>query len=371
LQGLDFQPKRASVPDHLFSLANRVYCRYSLPAEVSINCFGDGFMHHIRITRLKLALVALSLMLLYCGCSTYRFMPSHGGGKRFDEEQRVVATAARSSVAQMDLKALVGRRVNISMTVISQSGGGTVNMPGFTSIGAGYNNKAITTAPSVTRGEENWSANVNYNPTLNAWPSVFDTNKDTDYLDASVQMKLRQQGTAVGVNDPNTTLYVVVDVFGTNRSRRDSLLYWEDTLIATCELTYYAVEAKSGKLIIPAQRAGSQSAYRESGCVLLVGINVDRSQAEIVPTPMATDPMPVILSDAPAMTSAGIDVKAVVSPSDKTLDDMLKDVDRRIEAGDLATAENIVNKIRTASPEYEGLSSVVSRLNAAKAAQTK
>jgi hypothetical protein len=64
-----------------------------------------------------------ALMIFWAfGCSTYRLVPSHGGGKRFDEEQRAVASCIRNTVTQMDLKALAGRKVNLTIISLSQNG---------------------------------------------------------------------------------------------------------------------------------------------------------------------------------------------------------------------------------------------------------
>src|SRR5256885_14120792 len=64
------------------------------------------------------------------GCGDFRGIPSHGGGKRFDEEQRVVAGAIRTTLADMDLKELENKKVAISVECISQDGAATVSFPG-------------------------------------------------------------------------------------------------------------------------------------------------------------------------------------------------------------------------------------------------
>src|SRR5204863_777974 len=70
--------------------------------------------------------------------------PTHGGGKRFDEEQRVVAGAIRRTLADMDLAELTGKKVSITLDCISQDGGGYVTFPGVSSVSAGLSGSVGT-----------------------------------------------------------------------------------------------------------------------------------------------------------------------------------------------------------------------------------
>src|SRR5213075_3294675 len=56
-----------------------------------------------------IALVASQLV----GCGDFRGIPTHGGGKRFDEEQRIVAGAIRQTLADLELRELAGKKVHI------------------------------------------------------------------------------------------------------------------------------------------------------------------------------------------------------------------------------------------------------------------
>ena len=58
-----------------------------------------------------LAFIFLFFSSLLASCATYRGMPSHGGGKRFDEEQRIVAAAIREAVAQIELSGIKARKI--------------------------------------------------------------------------------------------------------------------------------------------------------------------------------------------------------------------------------------------------------------------
>src|SRR5262249_49542082 len=53
------------------------------------------------------------------------------------------------------------------------------------------------------------------------------------------------------------------DVLGTNRSHTDRIVASSERLVASCECTYYALDAKSNKLIFEARRASAASVYSE------------------------------------------------------------------------------------------------------------
>src|SRR3954447_15589802 len=88
-------------------------------------------------------IVSLAVVVYTCavagGCGDFRGIPSHGGGKRFDEEQRVVAGTIRQTLADIDLAELSGKRVQIVVEAIATDGGGNVQFPGVNSIGVGLN----------------------------------------------------------------------------------------------------------------------------------------------------------------------------------------------------------------------------------------
>src|SRR3954468_9103143 len=101
------------------------------------------------------AIVVLACALAAGGCGDFRGIPSHGGGKRFDEEQRVVAGSIRRTLADMDLKELQAKRVQISIECISQDGGGNVVFPGLSSINGGLStnwgtNNLVQLVPAPT-----------------------------------------------------------------------------------------------------------------------------------------------------------------------------------------------------------------------------
>src|SRR3982750_2553790 len=121
------------------------------------------------------------------GCGDFRGIPSHGGGKRFDEEQRVVAGAIRTTLADMDLKELENKKVAISVECISQDGAATVSFPGINNLNAGLSgsygagnlvqiNPSTPGGPSVINDNSNrgggGNAGINYQPMVNYSPAA-------------------------------------------------------------------------------------------------------------------------------------------------------------------------------------------------------
>jgi hypothetical protein len=167
---------------------------------------------------------------------------------------------------------------------------------------------------------------------------------------------------------------VLVDVLGTNRSREDTLIHWQDKLRATCELTYYAVEPKTNGLFFAARRSSAESTYFEKSWLFFNNYKNGRDLEEISPTYMPTDgnfvnaPINIISSAEPGPPN---EPNENTEPSDfakmrKRLEQKLVEANSYIQAGNFTAAEKTINDIRSIDPDYPGLNAVYSRLEAAK-----
>jgi hypothetical protein len=234
-------------------------------------------------------LLILVAALLTSGCGTYRGIPTHGGGKRFDEEQRIVAGAIRQAVGDMVLKELSAKRLQIVMDCISHDGGGSITWPGLQGINA--------TANFSHNVEGNWDANdgrttevlgagggVSIQPNPVFFPAVFPTQPDAAYLRATVEMKARHDGIIVTDAQPDAVLFLLVDVLGTNRSRTDNILVVDEDYKASCELTYYAVDTRTGQLLFRARQSGAEARYDERHTLGVTRIKVKRGIAPLEPS---------------------------------------------------------------------------------------
>ena len=277
---------------------------------------------------MKNFLILAILCVFIAGCNNYRFVPSHGGGKRFDEEERAVAACIRNAVAQIDVQNISGHKANVVITTLSHNGGSSLAFPGFNNVSANYNynsqNYAITPPYyPILDNQNSWGANFNYNPSINAVPTVFGTDQDITYLEAAVQLRLRVNNVSVAVPDPEYILYVLVDVLGTNRSKQDSLIVWKDSLTASCELTYYLVDTKTNKIVTSAKRAGAEASYQESSVFGFAGNQAERWQRMTKPNPMPTDTNdPVIVFNQIPVFKVGQSCKPDADNSPKSAADI-------------------------------------------------
>lgn len=323
----------------------------------------------------KNAIFLLSFIFL-AGCGTWRGIPSHGGGKRFDEEQRAVAGAIRQAVADMNVQELAGLKIVVTIDAMAQNGGGQLSLPGISSVSANYSSLETDGTSNNLYDRKGWGGNVAVSTNADFRPTVFATDSDLKYFEASLEMKLRHSGISFISKNPDCILYVLVDVLGTNRSKNDNLLFWKDNLRATCELTYYAVTQKTNKLLFTARRSSAESVYSENGMLFCSNYKTTRSLEPIIPTPMPVDGNYV----RPTGIIAAADVSGVVEANEpqsqqqsqfaamrKRLEQKLSEANSQLQAGNIEAAEKIINDIRSIDPEYPGLDSVNSRFEAAKA----
>jgi hypothetical protein len=76
---------------------------------------------------LPLLFLFLFLLLGLSGCGTLTGIPSHGGGKRFATEQRLVSASIRSALMDLDVSALQGKRAALVFDLIADEGAGSFN----------------------------------------------------------------------------------------------------------------------------------------------------------------------------------------------------------------------------------------------------
>lgn len=233
--------------------------------------------------------LVLLAVLFSSGCGTYRGIPTHGGGKRFDEEQRIVAGAIRQAIGDMELAELRTKKVRIALESIAHDGGGTINWPGLQSVGVGGSlsrNVMDANQPWTSQVTNLASANgsLSYQVSPGFYPAVFSTQPDLAYLKGVLEMKLRMDGIVLNDAQPETVLFVLVDILGTNRSRTDKLLEVDDDYEASCELTYYAIDALSGQIVFRGRQAGALARYDEKHMLIPAQTQVQRSVSSLQPT---------------------------------------------------------------------------------------
>lgn len=332
-------------------------------------------------------LLSLTLVVvMLSGCSTWRGMPTHGGGKRFDEEQRVVAGAVRRAVADMTLEELRGKNVQITVDALAHNGGGYFTMPGVQnisgSLGTGYssniNEYDHDTPPpgyyggsldSISRSHSiNKNYGASYQPSMSYGSSTMGTESDLTYLISALNMKARHHAINVVGANPEYMLFVLVDVLGTNRSRRDNLIFWRDTLTASCELTYYAVHVPTNHLQFTARQAMATGTYAEDSLIGFTAFHIVRELESEVPDFLPVDGSPTTVTLARAVQGTTETTAAALalgrSTSDQPADPAkiefaearLRDADLQMRLGDVAQAKRQLQAVRTLDPSFPGLS---------------
>ena len=328
-------------------------------------------------------------IILCTACGVFRGIPSHGGGKRFDEEQRVVSSSIRHAVAKMDINELQGKRVKIVVSSVAHDGGATVYWPGPQDVGISgypfdehvYDNYRRLYKEGVDAGDDSrWVAsfrdentfdpatnlNARYRPYMTFSPHRVSSDPDIKYLSATLDMSVRHNGITLADKDSELILFVLVDVLGTNRSRLDTILYSSDELKASCELTYYAQDRKSGKLIFYARRASAAASYSEdSFCYVRLGGDYSVIEDNTpTPLPIRNGISPKAgngLSDNPPETDE-IDKEEANIKQQDYLNTLLKDEELQIEMNKFDTARKNLEQIIAIEPDYPGLSDLFQRI---------
>lgn len=266
------------------------------------------------------------LSVLFCvlqlsGCAALTGIPGHGGGKRFAIEQELVAAATRTAIRQIDLGAIRGRKVNIYVNAMGDTGAGNLTGGRFsivsqlhgyyqqqpqvkeTYIYPRYESSSTTTSSSSSTTENSGGLSsgsstrthgtqTTTSSSLLASPSEkravtrggaaqaqlglqyeglgayhnseeFNT-EDLQFLTAIVQTYLFLEGVqVVAPSEAEVDVYITVDVFGTVYTRVDWFVANNEILRARTGLEVFAVETESGALLMSPQQAVADAEYNE------------------------------------------------------------------------------------------------------------
>lgn len=313
----------------------------------------------------------VSLVAFSGGCSSYRGIPSHGGGKRFDEEQRAVAGAIRRTVSSMELDELKDKRTAVIVNSLATSGSGATDFAGPTNLNLGGNaffgeNEILRRNATGRSGENSETTNrvgsfgLNYQIQNSYRTAQMNTEGDLAYLRAVLDMKARHTGVPLADKDPEVVLHVLVDVLGTNHSRRDFLVYQQEELVASCEVTYYAQDVKTGDILFKSRQTGSAATYRDGRIFFVPVCKTDRSIEDGKPVWYDSDDAPEPDGHPVELPEKFNDVKRMVEwMKNGQRDDMLEALTERarfnLKNGNRAAAKDYIDTIRGIDPGYKGL----------------
>lgn len=330
--------------------------------------------------RVFLLFITVLCLFFISGCAFFRGIPSHGGGKRFDEEQRVVAGAIREMIENMEIDALEEKKVRLSLVSMPTSGSGNLSFGGLDWFGYSMDsfdmNQNMLHDNYLEEGGQMWAPawrrytgededrerlNFRYSPNQSYYSQRVRTDDDIEYLKSVLEMQGRHQGVDFGGKNEDAVLYVLIDVLGTNRSRIDRILLKTDKLVATCESTYYAVDLSSGEILFSSRRAAGRAAYQEHRVWPLGFHFVSRTYESMPPSPF-----PKIGENSKHLTDDDSDhSKAPYQESDNgemeaaDLEQLTNQARIYLESGNKEAAKDIIIQILSIDPAYPGLQQLV------------
>ena len=124
-------------------------------------------MNKSTLVRLCLRGVISVLLLFLSGCGVLTGLPGHGGGKRFAVEQELVAAATRGAIKQIDLTAIRGKKVNLFVNAIGDTGSGNL-VGGRYSVVSQLRGDYIQAPPTVEKSTfPRYSSTTSSNSTTN------------------------------------------------------------------------------------------------------------------------------------------------------------------------------------------------------------
>jgi hypothetical protein len=247
-----------------------------------------------------LSLGIVSLLFL-SGCGSLTGLPGHGGGKRFAVEQELVAAATRATIKKIDLTTIQGKKVNLFVNAIGDTGSGNVfggryslvsqlrgdyiQSPTVTEKSV-YPRYTSTTSSPGTTNSQSVTDSLLHSPVskknqeeghgveaqigleykgLGSYQNSEEiTSDDLQYLSGLLETYLFLQGVnVVPPSEAEIDVYITVDVFGTVRTRVEWFVANNEILRAKTALEVMAIEHLSGKLVMPPQSASIEAEYNE------------------------------------------------------------------------------------------------------------
>lgn len=243
---------------------------------------------------------------LLTGCGATTGIPGHGGGKRFAVEQELVASATRAAIQQIDLSTIRGKKVNLFVNAIGDTGAGNLIGGRFSVVSqlrgdytqtppvtekSVYPRYTANTSSTTTSGTAT-STTTQVTETTNQYPSSKETSQegtgvvgqvgmeykglgayhnseeitsnDLLYLSALMQTYLFLQGVyVVPPSEAEVDVYITVDVFGTVYTRVEWFVANNEILRAKTSLEIMAVDHNTGKMLMAPKAASAESAYNE------------------------------------------------------------------------------------------------------------
>ncbi len=212
--------------------------------------------------------ILLAMIPFLSGCGTFTGIPAHGGGKRFAVEQELVASATREAIKKIDLTELHGKKINIFVNAIGDTGAGNLVGGRFTVAsqlrGDYLRSSAFTDGSRSGRNSRELDLGVQSEGMGSYQNSQELSSDDLQYLSGLLRTYFFLSGARiVPPSEAKVDVYVTVDVFGTVRSRVEWFLANNEILRAKTALEVMAVDHLSGELVMPPRSTAVEAEYNE------------------------------------------------------------------------------------------------------------
>ena len=264
----------------------------------------------------------------------------------------------------MDFSELKGKKVSYVITTLSHDGGGWITNAGLTNVSGSISD---FTTEYMTNLRDNirdgWDSRLSYRPRPDFRPTVFRSSADINYFNAFLTLKMRMNGLHFMPRGGDATLFILVDILGTNLKTEDSLVAWTNKLKATCEFTYYAVDNKTGKMLYKPRSVSGVSEYVNHNSYFNIHNGTDFKMAAVKPTGFPLDEKLTVTNFE---SHAFGDILAMLKSSKRDDKDdsqaKLELADSHINARNFGAAEALINEVAAEDPDNPNLSAVRSRL---------
>ena len=186
------------------------------------------------------------------------------------------------------------------------------------------------------------------------------TRQDLTYLKRTLEMRLRHDGfQIVPVESADVHIVVLVDVLGTNLSRKDYAIAYDDNLKATCEMTYYAIDPITQKVVASSKFVASAGSYKERNVRFTPYACHERAIGDFNET--------IVPRTAPAASTfkggKRGNVGIYVDPTSQRLNALSQEADVALESGDKARAKKLIGQIKKIDKTFSDLPELQNRYN--------
>ncbi|MCY2926353.1 MAG: hypothetical protein NT031_13110, partial [Planctomycetota bacterium] len=145
-----------------------------------------------------------------------------------------------------------------------------------------------------------------------------------------------------------------------------NIFRWQDTLEARCELTYYALDAKTNVLVFRARRTCAVGCYEEFSSFGATGESVDRRIESRRPTRLPVDGEGLTRADGvrvvPAATAPVVQPAGNGKRQAEYIETQVRNAEFQIQVGDLSGAESSLIAIRAVDPRHPNLADLAAKL---------